>query len=73
MSPIISQENALNPTSRLPPDNRFTLLNISHDDDDDDGGEDANHDNADKTLTIIIMMTTIIRRSKFVRDGGSDE
>ena len=24
--PIISQENALNPTSRLPPNNRFTLL-----------------------------------------------
>ena len=73
MLPIISQENALNPTSRLPTNNRFTLLNISHDDDDDDGGEDANHDNADKTLTIIIMMTMIIRRSKFVRDGGSDE
>ena len=42
-------------------------------DDADDGGEDVHHDNADKTWTIIIMMTTIIRRSKFVRDGGSDE
>ena len=27
--PIISQENALNPTSRLPPNNRFTLLNTN--------------------------------------------
>ena len=48
MLPIISQENALNPTSWIPPNNRFTLLNVSHnDDDDDDGGGDANPDNAD--------------------------
>lgn len=46
------------------PPQQVHFIEYEYDDD------DVNHDNADKTLT---MMTTIICRSKFVRDGGSDE